>query len=161
MISIKKTGIIFILVLSVLCLMITMANFLNKYKSPYEFSKCIGNNDTCLVSLSMSLVSMSLLLICSVIIFSYLIWTPGGHYANNFFNKNFQIFVIILVILAFVTQLISAIFGVDSEVTKITGSNPTVDTDNANLPLFSTATILSFLSVLVLITMVGVHQRKH
>lgn len=148
---IKKIGIILILVFSVLCLLITMANFLNKYKSPYEFSKCIGNDDSCLISLSMTISSMILLFLCSIIILSYLIWTPGGHYANNFFNKNFKILVIILVVLAFVTQLIANIFGVDSTVTGISGSTPTLDTDNSNLPLLSTSTALSFMSVLILI----------
>jgi hypothetical protein len=151
-----KYGIIIICILTLISLFISLANFLNKYNSSYNLNNCIFvNNDICISSFSMAILSIIFSFISSIIIIVYLIHTKNGHHKNDFFNKGPKVILIILLILAFCTQLISNVLGVQEK------SLPSIDPLQTNLPLFCSSTILLFINIILLLAMFILSQKKH
>jgi hypothetical protein len=157
---IEKNGIVFILAFSIVSLFVILGNFLNKYSSIYSYTKCVdktNENSDCLIGFIMSIISMVFLFICICIIFTYLLWTPNGEYANDFFNRYFKGVVITLILIAFITQLLASVFG---NITS--GQEKTIETieKTVDLSLYSLGTVLTFLNLLIVIIMFAIFMKN-
>jgi hypothetical protein len=154
---IEKNGIVFILALSIVSLFVILGNFLNKYSSIYSYTKCVdktNENSDCLIGFIMSIISMIFLFICICIIFTYLLWTPNGEYANDFFNRYFKGVVITLILIAFITQLLASVFG------NITPGQEKTTEKTVDLSLYSLGTVLTFLNLLIVIIMFAIFMKN-